>query len=278
MHISETLEPFLYLNDLPLVLKKFREAGFDAYDFSFCLKRYKNQIFIYNRNYVQRALKFRKLADSLNIVCNQAHAPFPVFNYPDPKENDRMFKLLIRSIHAASILGAKVIVVHPANNLRYKDNIIFYKRLIPYAKKYNIKIGIENMWNHQDGKIVEAACSFLDDYLNTISFLDENYFTCCVDIGHAEMFYKDYSNELLRGLNKYVGALHIHDNEDSKDNHWSPGEGKIDFVKIYQSLKDIEYKGDITLEVLYGKNRSLDINDIPHLAKIASLMRKQLTR
>jgi len=53
------------------------DAGFDAYDISlFQLTRDENYEFN-APDYVEKAKALRAYADSLGIVCNQSHAPFP---------------------------------------------------------------------------------------------------------------------------------------------------------------------------------------------------------
>ena len=61
------------------------EAGFDAYDMSlFQLTRDENYEFN-APDYVLRAKELRRYADSLGIVCNQSHAPFPTSKLPKPE-------------------------------------------------------------------------------------------------------------------------------------------------------------------------------------------------
>ena len=53
------------------------EAGFDAYDISlFQLTRDENYEFNLE-DYIEKAKSLREYADSLGIVCNQSHAPYP---------------------------------------------------------------------------------------------------------------------------------------------------------------------------------------------------------
>lgn len=273
MYISQTLEAFYKdYENVNLILDDFKKAGFDAYDFSFC-----KVDFVLRDDYIDFAKRTREHADKIGLVCNQAHAPFPTCIQYDDEFNIKMFECIIRSMEAASILGAKVIVIHPWNNYRYKQNIKLYKTFLPYAKKYNIKIGVENMWNQPvpgGNKVTPCACSLLDDYLKTMKGLDSKYFVACLDIGHAEMFDKGYSSILIKGLNKYLGALHIHDNDLIHDNHWIPGEGKIDFNQIVGNLISIDYKGDITLEVLSSKDKLS--NHLKELAAFASDIRKKI--
>ena len=134
-------------------VKIIAEAGFDAYDISlFKLTRDENYQFN-SPDYVNIAKDLRKYADSLGIVCNQSHAPFP--SSTGKEEEDKViFEKIVRAMEIASILGAKIIVVHPKQHLIYPDhpdelfniNVEFYKSLIPYCEKFGIKVACENMW------------------------------------------------------------------------------------------------------------------------------------
>ncbi len=64
-------------NDAKEAVRINAEAGFDAYDISlFQLTRDENYEFN-APDYVEKAKALREYADSLGIVCNQSHAPYP---------------------------------------------------------------------------------------------------------------------------------------------------------------------------------------------------------
>ena len=234
---------------------------FNAFDFSFC-----DLDLIKREDYKEYMKELKEYALEIGIVCNQAHAPFPTITIGDDGYNLMIREYIIRSIEAASILGAKIIVIHPANKWRFKENIELFNSFLPYAKAYNIKIGVENMWERPYPKaetISPCACSLFDDFTKTLEGLDPNYFVACLDIGHAEMFGKGYAVELIHALGHRLEAIHIHDNDLAHDNHWIPGQGNINFNDIAIALREINYKGDITLEVVNDKdddiNNKLDI-------------------
>ncbi len=255
MLISQNIGMLYELRDLKTILNIIKKAGFDAYDYSMTTDhgetdKYVN-IFTMD-DYVSKAKELRKYADSIGLICNQAHAIFPSFFKGDEERTEKGIKDAIKCMEIASILGAKIIVVHPENNCSAKENADYYKRLEPYCEKFNIIIGVENMWNwdNVNKKVVNAACAYPKDFLETIELLNPKWFICCVDIGHAEMMEGMSAKELLRTLGSHVGALHIHDNDKYLDRHMIPFSGKINFDEVVDALKEINYQGDITLEVL----------------------------
>jgi sugar phosphate isomerase/epimerase len=69
------------------------------------------------------------------------------------------------------------------------------------------------------------------------------------DIGH---FYcvKDEPAPTVRRLAKYIRHVHLEDIAATRvHHHLVPGEGAIDFKSTLQALKDIGYKGWITIEL-----------------------------
>ena len=143
-------------------IKIIADAGFDAYDISlFDLTKDEYQ---FNRDdYVEIAKDLRSYADSLGIVCNQSHAPYPS-STGNPEKDEKIFEKIVRAMEIASILGAKIIVVHPKQHLVYSEhpdelfniNVEFYKSLIPYCEKFGIKVACENMWQCNNGNKVPS--------------------------------------------------------------------------------------------------------------------------
>ena len=146
-------------------VKLLAEAGFDCYDIS--LFSGYDQRELDGDDYREKAQALRKYADSIGIACNQAHAPFGgIYGTPD---NEEGFAAVVRSMEIAAILGASIIVVHPCQHLNYAEsreelfaiNLDYYKRLIPYAERFGIKIATENMWQNNCGARVptDSVCS-----------------------------------------------------------------------------------------------------------------------
>jgi len=229
------------------------KAGFDAYDLSMFRMvnlDWKTQIAtksdnpLAQDNYREYALKLKKIADDNGIVCNQSHAPFPS-NY------EGMEEFLIRALEITSIVGGKICVIHPCNNDDYKKNAKLFRRLLPYAKKFGVKIATENMWcwDEKENHATTAACSHHDDFVRHIDEVNDEYLVACLDLGHAEMEGLNTSAPIsIKALGPRLQALHIHDNDRHHDSHQIPFSMDIDFEAIIKALKEINYQGDLTLE------------------------------
>ncbi len=235
------------------------EAGFDALDLHLVQRIYNEEFSEENIEATCKMLK--ETAEKHGLIFNQAHAPYPCYMcMPDKEKMDAYNKKtkdgVIRSIKAAALVGASVIVVHPID---YPDkekqkqfNIDFYNSLLPYCKEYGIKIALENMWtynNDTERKIVPNVCSYAKDLAEYYDELNPEYFTICLDLGHSGLVGENAENAIRVLGKERLGALHVHDNDNYVDMHTLPYSGEMNWNEIMKALSDIEYMGDFTFEV-----------------------------
>jgi sugar phosphate isomerase/epimerase len=239
---------------------------------------------LYAENWEEKAREFRAYADGLGIVCNQAHAPFATARKGDEEYNKQMLPKIKRALEVSGILGAKICVVHPCNNYTAEENAKLYKNFEETAKKAGVKIAVENMWNWKQGSptATPAACSHHDDFKKHLELLNKDVFVACVDIGHAEMAGLNTSAvEMIETLGEWVQCLHLHDIDGVKDNHQVPFTQKVDFARIVDALKKINYQGDVTLEVAYAPLKTPKELQKPlakYLAEIANYFKGELEK
>lgn len=70
----------------------------------------------------------------------------------------------------------------------------------------------------------------------------------CLDVGHATAFGHKPLEYWLRVLAPYLAHLHLHDNNGRRDDHMALGQGGIDFVNLFTSLKSV--KGELPIITL----------------------------
>lgn len=230
------------------ILLLLKNSGFTAYDFSFFHNHIK---VLQKKNYLEYAKELKAYADEIGIVCNQAHAPFPSIRVGNETHNSFIYPHIVKAIEFAGELGAKTIVVHPCNDYNAEQNAEFYQRLLPHAKKANIKICLENMWNWKEGAptACDAACSHHEDFKRHLDLLPSEYFGACLDVGHAQMAGLNTSPEIMiKTLGNRLIALHVHDNDYLHDNHVIPFTFTQDYQKVIEALVEVGYEGDITFE------------------------------
>lgn len=254
MLLSTTTSLMSRYRSLEETVNVIKNAGFDAYDLTFC--SLPDDHYLYGDDRMEGAKKLKAEADRIGIVCNQAHAPFPTSTGDDEKDEE-IFTLVVRSMEVAAYLGAKIIVVHPKQHLNYLENaeelfelnMEFYRRLLPYAKEYGIKIATENMfqWHRNASVCMDSTCSRPREFARYIDEINDPYLVACVDIGHVGLVDVDPC-DMIRRLGDRVGCLHVHDNNKIHDHHTLPYLGKIDWNGVTAALAEIGYKGDFTYE------------------------------
>ncbi len=232
------------------------DAGFDALDYSaFHMKD--NDSPLCQNDYKDYAMYLKNIALNKGVSFVQAHAPMPLSNC-DKEYIDDFKKRIIKSMEATSIMGAQIIVVHPLHYLEYEDNkyklydinMDFYRELIPYAEKFNIKIACENMFQvNSKGMVVDSVCASHEEFNKYIDDISNPWFTGCLDLGHCEVCGRKAQDEIRYIGSSRISALHIHDNDRKSDLHKLPGTVSMDWEEICKTLAQVNYTGNFTFEV-----------------------------
>lgn len=281
-HTSTEILSFKGMGDVHAVLSAVKEAGFSAYDAT--MDEYLTEI-TEAEDYREKAMALRAFADGIGLPCNQSHAPFPTWKKGEEDFNERLFARICRVLEVSAILGAKICVVHPCNDATAEENAVFYRRLEPFARKFGIKIALENMWNvgQWDPFVAApAACSDHVDFLKHLALLPSDVFVACLDIGHAEMAgLHTGAVQMIETLGNRIEALHLHDTDKVHDNHELPGTMQIDYAPILEALANMGYAGDITLEAssfAYGKTGADCFSAMKIMAQTAGNIREELEK
>ncbi len=233
-------------------IKMYKDAGFDALDYSqFFLKNQDDHILLTDC-YKDYALKLKEYAASLGIHFNQSHAPFPTMKDGDDEYNEIMLPRVKRAIEVAGILGAENIIVHPVvfKENQKEKNIEMYLSLLETAKKAGVKIALENMFGAtipETGKKERNVCSTPEQFSEYFDALPKEHFSCCVDIGHCALVGIEPA-DFIRGMGDRVTCLHTHDNDKTDDWHFPPFTLDLNWNDITKALAEVGYNGYITLE------------------------------
>lgn len=223
-----------------------KNAGFDGVDFSFNAKGDGTSIDL--ENHLEKAVETKRLLEKYGLKCNQAHAPF-AFKYGDKlDESNKNFLDIVRSFEYASIIGAKIVVVHavklPSDVDFFVYNYNYYKALEPYAKKYGVKIAVENLLNSKFW-LPAKLCGF-------INALDSDVFCACVDVGHSEIV-GVASENFISGMERgKILCVHLHDTDGQLDRHWIPFQGNHNWMNTMKALAEYGFCGDVNLEVIHS--------------------------
>ena len=255
------------------------KAGFDAWDFSmFSMCRYDwekkcllpNDHPLAGSDYLKFARKLKQIGLDNGIVCNQSHAPFPTYC-------DEVRSYYKRAIECTAEAGGEICVIHPDNYKSAEENAEIYMELLPFAKECNVRIATENMWawDNEKNQATFSACATPEDFNAHLDAVNDEYFTACLDIGHAEMKGIGTSAvEMIKALGNRLSALHIHDNDRWHDSHQIPFSMNVDFDEIVKALKEVNYKGYFTLEAEQYMNAFTKENALDGVKNLQKAVRK----
>ena len=94
------------------------------------------------KDYLAFARKLKNIGLDYGMICNQSHAPFPVYA-------PCVCTYLKRAIECTAEAGGEICVIHPDNYKSAEENAEMYLELLPFAKQCGVKIATENMWAWQ---------------------------------------------------------------------------------------------------------------------------------
>ena len=240
-------------------LKELEKSKFTNANFNF----FEIQELLDNDNYEET---FDEIMKNCNLKFNTAHAPihFPFFfnTYYELEEKGLYEQRITRAINLSSKLNVEWIVIHIGtvldNEGKYdlkkstEENINYLKEFVELANRNSIKIAIENGTNME-----EEVTPSIDELINIVDYYN-NYYNkevlgICFDFGHANVGKLDIYSEIKKIGNR-LKVTHIHDNYGT-DTHNFPFNGKIDWKKASTALNEIDYNGELTLEVRYEDNK-----------------------
>ena len=266
------------------------EAGFDAGDYF--LGDMNNPECVFNGDlWRESAENICSIFRSYGTPIVQTHAPFSFKGWDDCATIEEViYPTIVRSIKVSAVLGAECVVVHPLHCWRYEGhqqeiferNMLFYRSLLPICREYNIKVGLENMFQRDKRRgnyIIRDTCSDPEEFCRYIDTLDSPYMVGCLDIGHAGLpSGNPEAWDFIRILgHDRLQALHIHDNDYTDDQHLIPYAGTIDWPMVTKALGQIDYSGDFTFECLIGRMfKQADPSVYPAILKLIAQIGRSL--
>ncbi len=193
------------------------------------------------------------------MAVNQSHMPM---NRYDKRDFDEFKKDVMKHAENAKLYGSKILVVHGdeydykvrySRNSALEFNYKLYYDLVDFAAKNGMKVAFESVFDEKDITKGPRYCSFVEDLCDLVDKFNCDTVGICWDTGHANAQYKFKNIDAMREAGKRIIATHVHDNIYDIDLHMFPFLGEIEWKELMQTLKDVGYKGDLTLELVYDR-------------------------
>ena len=261
-------------------MKMIAEAGFTRVDFNLDSYLLNSDVYAGKMNHffdqeVEDLLAYfapyKEAMEKNNIRPSQMHAPYPYLIPGAGEQNEYMSGVVIpKSIVIAEFLQVPWVIVHPAK-LQYidgleeekKQNISYFKMLIPLLKQCHVKICFENLYEGIGQRIVEGVCADPNEamyYVDTMNELaGEELFGFCLDTGHLQLARRD-PYDFITKMGKRIQCLHLHENDGWEDMHQLPytfGHGSRDgqnWNRLLQGLTEVGFHGTLSFETYPSMN------------------------
>ena len=178
--------------------------------------------------------------NNLNIIF--AHLGYQNINdlWRDNEEGSKIVDRYKKDIKDCKDNGISMVVMHVVKKRDLAEyNELGLKRiqeLADYAKSQGVKIAFEN--TNVKGYLEYVIKNIKNDNVGI-----------CFDCGHYHVHFNDEFDFPL--FKNRIFAVHLHDNDQSDDQHLLPFDGTLDWEKVIKNLKECNYNGPITLELCY---------------------------
>ncbi len=170
----------------------------------------------------------------------------------DDSYRGRSVEGILEAVELAHIIGASIVVVHPAvgsrGGIEERDRLRAVEkesleRITHFAREKDVKICLENM---------PAGLPFMERSLASgVMELVRDHENCGVtfDVAHANTTNVP-PETMLEHFGKAVSHVHVHDNLGTRDEHLEVGLGTVDWKSIIGGLVRMGYQGIIMDESL----------------------------
>ena len=232
--------------DIRPYIKKCHEAGYKSVEVSLL---------------GQDKMKAREigfLASELNveITCTTGLSVNEDITSFDNKIRLNGEKKLVEAIELTSLMNSSMLsgVVHCAwgiskekganKDIKFENSANSLTKITNALEVNNIKLGIEPLNRYETDFI-----NTVDEGLHLCSLINHSNVGLLLDVYHMNIEEKNIISSIKRAKNK---LFHFHVAENDRG---IPGSGTLDFDSIFETLKEINYSGNVTLEMFIQANK-----------------------
>lgn len=188
------------------------------------------------------------------FMMNAVADPRQPYWHPSWIEPDRHYREIrvqhtLRALDLAKEFGAPSISTEPGGPLEshqtwHEALDLFLQTIAPVAERAE-RLGVHLLVEPEPGLLLETADQF-EEFMDRIASPAVGL-NC--DVGHFFCVGEDPA-QVIRRLARYIRHVHLEDiPADRRHQHLIPGEGAIDFRAVFDALKQIGYRGWITVEL-----------------------------
>ena len=189
------------------------------------------------------------------------HGPFIGMEYShiDHLIRESIQHRIDMTFNAANTLKVNRVILHSGysmenevfflNELWLAENVDYWKKEICRWEKAGLEIVLEND--------VEKSPDLLIDLVKAVN---SPSLQLCLDVGHLHYLSPYSALDWVNRMGSYLKHVHIHDNDQKADRHWTIGKGTFDFEAFYPSIE--KNSSNITLTIEVEGTMEEKINDL----------------
>jgi len=183
----------------------------------------------------------------IQSLCLSGHRRFPIGS-ADPDLRNTGMMIMKKAIDFASDTGIPIV------QLAGYDCAVEEKRTEQTRQWYHENLSKSVTWASQSGvtlALENIGSTLVDSVTSAMSYVKEfnsPYLQVYPDIGNLDAAGFDIHSELSAGAG-HVVAIHIKDTKVDAIRRVPFGDGRVDFVKAFQSISEIGYEGPLLVEM-----------------------------
>jgi sugar phosphate isomerase/epimerase len=152
------------------------------------------------------------------------------------------------SMDKGKIIGAKNHILHWHQRFKGQEYDTLWKNFIDDLVHHAEHLGIRLLMETVPDKPKNERYVSTSEIAEFVRNYPPEVLSVCVDVNHSNL--KEYLPDVVHGVKDRLVSIHVSDNDGKAEKHWLPGQGVIDFYKLFECLDSIEFNGLIVLEVV----------------------------
>ena len=221
---------FGYPLELETRLRLIKEAGFESVLLWWAVES------VYEPSIPHKV----ETASKLGLAVENAHLQFARMNslWEEGEAGEHYAEELCGLIAEAGVFSVPTLVVHltrtssppPASDIEYSR----FMRMLDVAEHAGVDLAFENL------KVTDRLYDFMERAGSARAGV-------CFDSGHNH--YVCPERRICRDFAPRIKAVHLHDNDGTRDAHNIPGDGTVDWSEVVREIADSAYTGAWSLEI-----------------------------
>ena len=193
--------------------------------------------------------ELKRFADDAGVELWSVHLPFGgennMFNIADKSFCADTVRADERIIVRAGEAGMRAAVIHPntgdidkkERGKQFETAVKSFEKLVAIGRREGVMIAAEVLPRENLGWCITEMKALADAVPGL---------KICMDVNHIIEYPPD---DFVRAFGDKIITVHMSDNDMTRERHWMPGDGKIDWKNIIRLLKSINYTGPFMYEL-----------------------------